>query len=169
MINIAVATDRIEEIEAGLDAAVHMLTTDRDADFAHFLLRPGTSPQNKQHCLEATCDRLGLPQEIKGLMALLIARRRARCIGDIRREYRRLADRHLGITRARVETARPLEADRRERLAAALSGKVGGRVVLDVVENKALIAGLRVTAAGRRVDNSLQARLKELKRRMMGN
>lgn len=75
-------------------------------------------------------------------------------------------ERH-GIVPATAVTATPLTAGQRTRLIAALEKKSGKTVVLSERVDASLVGGMRVEMEGRRYDNTVTAKLNQLRRALL--
>jgi F-type H+-transporting ATPase subunit delta len=105
----------------------------------------------------------GQPREIIDLLRLLVDRNRLAEAPAILREAVRRAENAAGLVRVRVVSARPLLGDLEARLTAA----VGGKAVISVVVNPALIGGATVRVGDRLVDASVKRQLREMHNRMI--
>lgn len=73
-----------------------------------------------------------------------------------------------GRLQARVVTAYALDADEKQRLAGALARKYGRDVHVDVTVDPSVIGGLSVEIAGERIDSTIQTRLADARRALVG-
>ncbi|MGH1562274.1 F0F1 ATP synthase subunit delta [Mumia sp. DW29H23] len=73
-----------------------------------------------------------------------------------------------GRLQARVTSAYDLDADEKQRLAGALARKYGREVHVDVTVDPAVIGGLSVEIAGERIDSTIQTRLADARRALVG-
>lgn len=79
--------------------------------------------------------------------------------------FRELRDEELGIVRATVRTAVPLDEAQRARITDQLSRAAGGgRVELESEVDPALIAGVVIRVGDRLIDGSTRTRLRRLRR-----
>ena len=73
-----------------------------------------------------------------------------------------------GRLQARVVTAYALDDDEKQRLAGALARKYGRDVHVDVTVDPSVIGGLSVEIAGERIDSTIQTRLADARRALVG-
>jgi F-type H+-transporting ATPase subunit delta len=107
--------------------------------------------------------QLGLSEPMGRLLQLLVDKRRMVILEDLTASYSQEADRRLGIRRAEVKTARPLDAGEREKLEARLSELTGAQVALSEKLDGSLIAGFQVRIENTFFDGSLRGRLDRIK------
>jgi F-type H+-transporting ATPase subunit delta len=83
---------------------------------------------------------------------------------DIAVGYRELVDKHLGRTRAKVETATVLDDAQRKRMTEVVAAVEGGTVVADFATDPELLGGFRLQVGSRVFDGSLEGELGRLSR-----
>ena len=128
--------------------------------FARALESPRVPAGAKRALLDEAAGAMNLAATTRAFLRLVLAKRRFGLLGEIVREYRALLDEAMGLVRARVETAMPLDAARQARLAGALSRYSNGREVqMELIENPALLAGVRARLGNRVLDGSLAGRI----------
>lgn len=107
-----------------------------------------------------------LDEEGTNLARLLIEAGRVGEAANIDHEFQRLADAAAGRVRATVTTAIELEAHERDRVADALSKRLGKDVRLEVVVDPRILGGMKLRYGDRLVDASVATRLEQLRRRL---
>lgn len=98
---------------------------------------------------------------------LAFDRRREGVLEHLGRAFQRLANQESGVVEGVVESARPLGAAEQSALALQVGAVLGKQVKLENKVVPELVGGVRVTAANRMIDWSVQGRLDALRRRMM--
>ena len=93
-------------------------------------------------------------------------RRRIPLTGDICMMFREQMDQRLGILRARVESARLMDASQQETLAGRLREATGKKIDLDFKLNEDLVGGATVTIGSTVYDGSVRGQLEGLRRRL---
>lgn len=109
-------------------------------------------------------DRVSGP--VRNLVGLLLRRGRADLLPSVAREYRRLYDRHEGITTALVTSAAPLKDDESDALRDRLAGMTGGRIELRFEVDPTILGGVVVRLGDRLIDGSVRGRLERLRARL---
>jgi F-type H+-transporting ATPase subunit delta len=159
----------IADTAGGLDHVAFALTRLAalldDPDAARVLTGP-LARDPKRALLIQLADEAGGSEAVRNFLLLLDEHDRLAHLPAIRAVFDELVDRRRGITRARVRTAAPLSNDAVGELTQALGAVIGKRVLADVEEDPALIAGLVVDVEGRVYDGSLRTQLRKLHRQM---
>ncbi len=104
---------------------------------------------------------------LRNFVLLLLRRNRIDVFGAALAEYRRIADRDLGVSRAKLTSARPMDDAERARVQAGLERKTGLKLTLEHKVDPALIGGLVFECGDLMIDNSLQTQLSRLGERLM--
>lgn len=129
------------------------------------LSNPVFTPSQRLAVLTELLKRMMVSPTLQHFAHLLLSRGRMDALPAIARTLRALVDEHAGRVRARVTSAKPLEAMMEGRLRQAIGAATGKMVVLEKREDPSLLAGI-VTQVGDVIyDGSLAAKLEELKQR----
>ncbi len=97
------------------------------------------------------------------LVSMIVGAGRAKDLPDIIDKFVEKAAGSRSETLAEVTSAVPLEDDQQQRLARALSKKLGRRVSLKVVVDPSIQGGLIVRTGDTVIDGSVRSRLEQLK------
>ena len=144
-------------------------TYDASADLRGMLENPAFTVAQRQAVLDEIVRRLGLSKTVSHLASLLLERGRVSQLPGIARNLRLLVDEQAGRVRAKVTSARPLDAATEARLASAIGKTTGRAVLLETKVDPALLGGI-VTQVGDLVyDGSLATELQQLRDRWMKN
>lgn len=108
-----------------------------------------------------------IDESVLNFALLLIEKSRTRYLADIRTAYHALLDKKNGIEDATVFTAYPLKEEESEAIAKALGSATGKTIRLKTVEDKSLIAGVRLQYGDRIIDGSAKARLESMRKRFI--
>ena len=100
------------------------------------------------------------------LVLLLIRRGRPELLPAVAREFQRLYERRVGIVQATVTSAAPLSAAEVKALSERLAGMTGGRVVITVAVDAAILGGVMVRLGDRLIDGSVRGRLERLRSKL---
>lgn len=130
------------------------------------LRHPMVPAAEKARLLEAAFGRQ-VSDATRRFVELLLKKKRFGLLALVAKEVESLADEGAGIRRALVRSAAPLGEEEKGRLARTLEGFLGGRVIVDVKEDPALIGGLVVRAGDWVLDASLKRHLERLKSRFL--
>ncbi|MDA8361529.1 MAG: F0F1 ATP synthase subunit delta [Gammaproteobacteria bacterium] len=101
---------------------------------------------------------------VSRLIGVLIDNGRLDYLPEIAKTFAELKDEHEGRVRADVKSARPLDTQQIEALRAALSRRFGKSIVLRVVVDPDLLAGVIVQIGDMILDGSVRGRLRALGR-----
>ncbi len=97
------------------------------------------------------------------LLKLLIKRRRLAIVEHLGQAYRDAYNRSKGITEARISSATSLSSTELELIKTQLERIFKQTIEVTSTEDTALIAGQRINVAGKVIDSSIKAKLKQLK------
>jgi len=103
----------------------------------------------------------------RNFVQLAFDRRREEVLRDLGAAFRRLANAEQGVVEGVAESARTLGAAELAALAREVGAILGKQVTLENKLVPELVGGVRVTAANRMIDWSVQGRLEALRRRML--
>jgi F-type H+-transporting ATPase subunit delta len=134
---------------------------------SEFLANALVDEDKKRRFLEQLMERLGSGEMVRKFVGLLLLRGRAPLLPTIEKHFHEMADEHLGVVAAEVETARPLDEEARARLVRALTRTTGKNVRLAERIRPELIAGIRVQLGSLLIDGTLERQLHELNRAML--
>ena len=157
---VGAVRDELRRLGAALEASPEL----RDV-----LVQPLAPAAERRRVLEAVAEKLAASSLIRRFYAFLIDQRRMVAFEAIEAEFARLADEAAGRAKARVRTARPLDADQVARLTRALSTRAGRAIELEVVIDEALVAGLVAQLGDTVYDGSLRTQLGQLRSALLGN
>jgi F-type H+-transporting ATPase subunit delta len=147
--------DELDRVAAALDAV---------PDFHRVLVTPTVTAEVKTVILDQVIDVLAIAQPTRRFLTVVQQHYRMEHMRDIAVAFRELVDRHLGRTRARVETATTLDEAQRRRMTDAVAAVEGGTVVADFATEPELLGGFRLQVGSRVFDGSLEGELGRLSR-----
>jgi F-type H+-transporting ATPase subunit delta len=111
---------------------------------------------------EAVVD-LKAAEPVANLLRLLLEKRRFGILPEIAQSYRDLLDEQIGLVRATVVSAVPLDGAALARLRVALQRKVGRRVELAAQTDASVVGGLRVHVGAKVYDATIANHLTRLR------
>ncbi len=127
---------------------------------------PAVPLETKHRILREIGETLGLGELARRFVALLLGNHRLHHL-DAVLEYLDLEiDRRLGVARAEVTSAQPLDDAEAERLRAVLGKALDRKVELTLAVDEGLIAGFKARVGSILYDASLQGQLDRLARKL---
>lgn len=128
---------------------------------------PRVDREHKERIVrEAFAGRLG--EEVLGLLVVLVRKGREPIYDNIVDQFVRFKDIEEKRLHVHVQSARPLDAEARAALEAAVAESSGQTVVLHERTDPALLAGLVVRVGDAVLDGSLRSRLRGLAGKLTG-
>lgn len=135
-------------------------------ELADFLSSPRVDAADKLAAVDRIAAGLGVDKTAGDFFKLLVEHGRVRLLPRIQQAFSEELGKLTGEYTAVVETARPLTADQKERLAHVLANAFGGVVHLHQRIVPGLLAGARVKVGDRTFDGSVLGRLERLRHRL---
>ena len=157
---LAAEQDREKEYLEALDTADALLA-DNPA-YVELLACPAIPRDERDGLLEQALGAL-LPEQVLAFIQLLCAHGRIRSLTDCIAEYRLMYQTAVSMSTAVVTSAVPLTEEEKDRLAAALSARMGRTITLECTVDESLLGGLTVCVDGKVLDGSLRHRLHAVK------
>ncbi|MEO8662217.1 MAG: ATP synthase F1 subunit delta [Bryobacteraceae bacterium] len=118
----------------------------------------------------AVVAKLAVPLELQPLVVkflyVVIDHRRVPLLGEIRRSFETLLDERLGVVRADVASALPLDDSQRVTLAAELTHLTGKQVRCEFSVDGDLVGGVSARIGSTIYDGSVRGRLAALRRQL---
>ena len=136
-------------------------------EFKDFLSTPVLTPEAKLEAADAILEKLGICKTVTDFFNVLVLRNRVELMPHIHRQFIILAAELTQEHAATVRTARPLTPDQADRLKAALTATLGGKVRLVQKIEAGLLAGVRVEVDGKVVDGTILGRLDVMRRKLL--
>lgn len=151
----------LEELEGVLDVF------EREQRLKKALMLPLLEVQKRKELLSDVMRSLGVSPSVSSLFNMLIENNRMGYLPVIRDVYRELVDDKEGRVRGTLWAAYPLEETSRNRIAEALKDKFNKEVVLETVEDRSLIGGVKVVIKGTIIDGSVKKQIETLKENIL--
>ena len=105
--------------------------------------------------------------ELVSFLKLLIYKGRINCLYEILDAYVMMADEKLGIVRAVVSSARPLDEKQMEQIRKALEKNENRTVILSNRTDPSLIAGIKVTVVNRVTDITMATKIETMRHALL--
>jgi F-type H+-transporting ATPase subunit delta len=128
---------------------------------------PTIAADRRKDVFKAIADSLSYDKLVHNFLDLLIERNRLDLLGEIITAYRKLLDEKLGLVRAHVTSAAPLDSQQQRELAARLERVTGKQVRMDVAVDSSLIGGVIAQVGSTIYDGSIRQQLQTFKRRLI--
>lgn len=132
-----------------------------------FLANPSVDMPQKLKVVDALAARLGMVQQVRNFIAVILAHHRISELNEIRAEYRTIADGHAGAVEATITSAHPLSAEQRGELEAQVAKLAGAQVRASYVQDPSLLGGAVVQIGSTIYDGSVKAQLAQLRQRLV--
>lgn len=133
------------------------------AEFRVVLESPIFELPVRHKALRALSEHLKLSDELRSFLLLLADRKRLNVLPQIAEVFDQLADEHLGLLRARVETPVPLAAGQKRELVELLTKRHGKEVRLEERIDESILGGFRLIVGSTVHDATIDARLARLR------
>lgn len=132
-------------------------------ELREFLLDPSFPSEQKVELLDKLNAKLKMSQQTRNFIAVLIRNDRIFGFDEVVAEFRRELNQRLGISEAKVVSARKLDAEERKELEKQIAGLTGGTVEAEFEEDSSLIGGAVVQVGSTVYDGSVRGRLERLR------
>jgi F-type H+-transporting ATPase subunit delta len=142
---------------------------DEQTDSRRFLQNPAMSGERRNRVLKEISTALGLDRRVANFINILANRSRLPILEEIIVEYQRLMDKRLGIVRARVTAAQPLDSGQQQELARQLQAITGKNVRMEVAIDTSLIGGVIAQVGSTIYDGSVRQQLETFRNRLGGD
>ncbi len=153
-----------DEAEAGVRQDMELVrkTLEGSRDLRLCLASPVVPRKKKLAVLEAVFGDQVQPVTLR-LVRLLLGREREDLLLAVTREFDRIRDAQLGITRVHARVALALAGEEQKRLQQVLAEKLGTGVRMDVAEDASLIGGAILRIGDIVYDGSVAHQLAQLR------
>ena len=157
-----------EKAEAGLDQLERFAELlNEEPDVRRILENPTTAGDRRNKFLKEIASALGFDKSVRNFVGILLDKGRLELLEEIVEAYRRLLDDRMGIVRARITAARPLDAVEQNELAAKLMEKTGKKIRMEIAVDASLIAGVVAQVGSTIYDGSVRTQLQAFKNRLV--
>lgn len=160
---LATRDNALDAYGDGLDLAVRMLGGKDVRD----ILRNPARPLAERTQLVDTVLAKRVPEPVRKIVGLLVARGKVDRLENVAAAYRRLLNREQGVVEAFATTASALNGDETAALQRKVAQMTGRTVDLRVEVDESLIGGLTVRVGDTLYDASVRGRLERLRERLV--
>jgi F-type H+-transporting ATPase subunit delta len=156
-----------EKAEAGQEQLQRFaLLLREEPDARRLLENPTMAGERRTKLLKEIGSALGFEKRIVNFIGILVDRGRLDALDEIIDAYTKLLDDRMGIVRAVVTAARPLDAAQQKELAARLTERTGKQIRMEVAVDPALIGGVVAQVGSTVYDGSVRTQLEAFKSRL---
>jgi F-type H+-transporting ATPase subunit delta len=136
-------------------------------ELRNVLLSPAVSAARKRNVVEQMAPAFELSRLVRNFLYVLIDHRRVPLLGEIRKAFEVELDARLGILRAQVSSAQPLNDGQRAAVEAQLSQLTGKQVRAQFDVNPQLLGGVSARIGSTVYDGSARGQLEALRQRLV--
>ena len=138
-----------------------MAQVSRDPEMKRLIQNPRVSRQEIAQVIADVCGS-GVGEEGRNLLRLLAQNRRLHVLPAIADQYENLRAEAEQTVQAELESALPVSDSEQQRIADALTARLGRKVELVCRINETLVGGAVIRAGDLVIDGSVRARLEKL-------
>lgn len=136
---------------------------EREAELKNAIINRIYPREDRKKVLNEVLNLVQFSPIVRNFLNLLFDKQRLDGILEINRVYQQLVDQLENISRAKVTTAVPLDEGIIARIREALEKITGNTVILDVVQDPAIIGGIIAQVGDLVLDGSVRTQLQSLK------
>jgi F-type H+-transporting ATPase subunit delta len=136
-------------------------------DLRNVLLSPAVQSTRKRSVIARFAETLPLSRLVRNLLYVTIDHHRIGMIGEIREAFEAVIDERMGVVRAEVKSAMPLDAAQQQAVQAELSRVAGKQVRCTFETDPRLVGGVMARIGSTIYDGSVRARLEGLRERLI--
>jgi F-type H+-transporting ATPase subunit delta len=133
-----------------------------------FMLNPACSKQERINALLKIAETAGMGATSQNFLKVVFERNRIAGITQIIAEYRALVEKHTGLTRIKIETAREVDADERHEYEEKLRSKISGHLIFEWSVKQELLGGMIIKYSGKVFDGSIKGQFEKLEEKILG-
>lgn len=136
-------------------------------ELRNVLLSPAVSNSRKRAVIARFAELLPLARLVRNFLYVLIDRRRADLLAEIADAFDTAVDERLGLVRAEITSAVPLDGRQKLELESALSQLAGKRVRCAFSTDDSLIGGVVARIGSTVYDGSVRTQLQSMQQLLM--
>ena len=157
-----------EKAEAGLEQLESLNALLKEQPDARRLLEnPTFAGDRRKRLLKEISDALGLDRRVTNFAGILVDRNRLSLLDELIATYQKLLDERMGIVRAIVKAARPLDVSEQRELTGKLEEVTGKQVRMEIAVDPSLIGGVVAQVGSTVYDGSVRQQLHAFKSRLI--
>lgn len=136
-------------------------------ELREFFLDPSFSVEDRVAFLDKLNAKLKMAHQTRNFIAVLIRHDRIAGLDDVLAEFRREVNQRLGISEAKIVSARKLDEPERRELEKQIGNLTGGTVEAQYEEDSSLLGGAVVQVGSTVYDGSVRGRLDRLREELI--
>ncbi len=140
---------------------------EREKQLGRALMLPLLEMDKRKDLLGEVLRILGTSIPLANMLRLLLENNRMGYLPYIRQQYGDLLDEKEGRVKGTLWSAFPVDGQVKARIEQALKQKIRKDVVLQTVEDKSLIGGLKIQVRGTIIDGSVKRQLENLRENIL--
>lgn len=162
LIDTAKQAGELDSVEKDINELGAMLGASEDLQ--KLVSSPAFGEAQQQNAILAIAQSASFNKLTANFLKVLSGNRRLSALKIIIAAFRDEISRRRGEVTAKIRTAFPLTAEQEKELQAQLKTATGSNVILDVKVDASLLGGMVVTVGSRQLDDSVKAKLVQLKK-----
>lgn len=162
-----VAIERDQGVRYNNDMALVNMCFKKNPDYVKFLDTELLDTDYRVASIDRVFGEGVLSPAVNAFLKILVRNKGIKHFGDIYKAFEHLYDKRFGIVRGKVFSPFPIDTERFVRLQKAFSRKYGKTVVLEYVQDKRVIGGMKVQIEDRLYDYSLDTKIETIKERLL--
>jgi F-type H+-transporting ATPase subunit delta len=147
----------------GVELSSFAYLLERETELQNAIVNPMYPRDDRKKVLGKILEMIQLNPIVNNFINLLFDKQRIDGVLQINEVYQQMVDQLENISRAKVTTATPLDEEMIGRIREALEKITKGTVVLDVVDDPAIIGGIVAQVGDLVLDGSVRTQLQSLK------
>jgi F-type H+-transporting ATPase subunit delta len=157
-----------DHAEAGLEQLESFAALLKEQpDLRRLLENPMMAGDRRSKLLKEIASALGFEKRVANFVGILLDKGRLGLLEEIIDSYRRLLDDRMGIVRALVTAARPLDATQQTELEMKLMERTGKKIRMQIAVDPSLIGGVVAQVGSTIYDGSVRTQLQAFKNRLV--
>jgi F-type H+-transporting ATPase subunit delta len=154
-----------EAVTAQLNGVEELMNS--ATELKHVMLSPAVANSKKRGVIRQLAAELKLDRKVENFIYVVIDHRRMHQISEIREAFEIAVDQALGLARAQVTSAQPVEPGQRASLEAKLEQLTGKKIRAEYVVDPSLIGGVVARIGSTVYDGSVKGQLEGLRRTLV--
>ena len=136
-------------------------------DLKHVMLSPAIARSKKRAVMAQLAAGLGLERKVLNFLYVVIDHRRVHQLSEIRQAFQAAVDETVGVVRAQITSAQPLNEPQRRSLEAEFAKATGKQMRVEYGVDESLIGGVTARLGSTVYDGSVKGQLEELRRKLV--
>ncbi|MCE5309115.1 MAG: ATP synthase F1 subunit delta [Acidobacteriales bacterium] len=142
-------------------------TLKSSADLRAILLSPAVATVRKHEAVSRILSEEHISELVHNFLFVIIGHRRISMLDAIAEAFQDTIDERMGVVKAAVSSARPLDEKQKSAVAEELERLTGQKVRCEFAADPALVGGVAAKIGSRVYDGSVRGELSALRRRLV--